>query len=56
MIYGIRRDLQQKVVSDGHSLRIYGPFGTAWVRLFHASAFRTACEPVVRVTASHAAG
>lgn len=30
MLYGIRRDLQQKIVDDGWNLRIYVPFGEAW--------------------------
>lgn len=30
MLYGIRRDLQQKLVADGYNLRIYVPFGEAW--------------------------
>jgi proline dehydrogenase len=34
MIYGIRRDLQEQLVSAGHPLRIYLPFGTAWVPYF----------------------
>jgi proline dehydrogenase len=34
MIYGIRRDLQEQVHSQGHALRVYVPFGTAWVPYF----------------------
>jgi proline dehydrogenase len=34
MLLGIRRDLQQKVVSQGHPLRVYVPFGEAWVPYF----------------------
>lgn len=34
MLLGIRRDLQQRVVSLGHPLRIYVPFGEAWVPYF----------------------
>jgi proline dehydrogenase len=34
MLLGIRRDLQQKVVSRGHPLRVYVPFGEAWVPYF----------------------
>jgi proline dehydrogenase len=30
MLYGIRRDLQQKLVAEGYRLRLYLPFGTAW--------------------------
>jgi proline dehydrogenase len=34
MLLGIRRDLQQKIVSQGHPLRVYVPFGEAWVPYF----------------------
>jgi len=34
MIYGIRRDLQAQVRSEGHNLRIYVPFGTEWCPYF----------------------
>jgi proline dehydrogenase len=34
MLLGIRRDLQEKVFSQGHPLRIYVPFGAAWVPYF----------------------
>lgn len=34
MIYGIRRDLQQQIVSQGYPLRVYVPFGTAWCPYF----------------------
>jgi proline dehydrogenase len=30
MLYGIRRDLQQKLVAEGYRLRLYVPFGKAW--------------------------
>jgi proline dehydrogenase len=30
MLYGIRRDLQQKLVSEGWRMRVYIPFGTEW--------------------------
>jgi len=30
MLYGIRRDLQRKLVRDGCRLRLYVPFGQAW--------------------------
>ncbi len=30
MLYGIRRDLQQKLVKDGWRCRVYVPFGTEW--------------------------
>jgi proline dehydrogenase len=34
MLYGIRRDLQAKLVSDGYRLRIYVPFGREWFPYF----------------------
>jgi len=34
MLLGIRRDLQQQIFAQGHPLRIYVPFGTAWVPYF----------------------
>jgi proline dehydrogenase len=30
MLYGVRRDLQQKLVKDGWRVRVYIPFGTEW--------------------------
>ncbi|HEU5367888.1 MAG TPA: proline dehydrogenase family protein [Ktedonobacterales bacterium] len=30
MLYGIRRDLQKQLISDGYNLRIYVPYGTQW--------------------------
>jgi len=34
MLYGVRRDLQQKLVRDGYGLRVYIPFGTEWYPYF----------------------
>lgn len=34
MMYGIRRDLQEQLVREGHPLRIYVPFGTHWCPYF----------------------
>src|ERR1700730_16930718 len=34
MLLGIRRDLQEKVLSEGHPFRVYVPFGGAWVPYF----------------------
>jgi proline dehydrogenase len=34
MLLGIRRDLQEKVLSEGHPFRVYVPFGEAWVPYF----------------------
>lgn len=30
MLYGVRRDLQERLVRDGFRLRVYVPFGTQW--------------------------
>ncbi len=30
MLYGVRRDLQAKLVREGYRLRVYVPFGTQW--------------------------
>ena len=30
MLYGIRRDLQEKLVSQGYNMRIYVPYGSHW--------------------------
>jgi proline dehydrogenase len=34
MLYGIRRDLQRKLVASGYSLRLYVPYGVAWYPYF----------------------
>lgn len=34
MLYGVRRDLQRRLVDDGWGLRIYVPFGGAWYPYF----------------------
>jgi proline dehydrogenase len=34
MLYGIRRDLQRKLVAQGYRLRLYIPFGEAWYPYF----------------------
>ena len=34
MLLGIRRDLQERVLSEGYPLRVYVPFGEAWVPYF----------------------
>ena len=34
MLYGIRRDLQQSLVKNGWSVRVYIPFGTEWYPYF----------------------
>ncbi|MGH9886343.1 MAG: proline dehydrogenase family protein, partial [bacterium] len=30
MLYGVRRDMQLQLVSDGYRMRVYVPFGTQW--------------------------
>ena len=30
MLYGVRRDLQQKLRNEGYNMRVYIPFGTQW--------------------------
>lgn len=30
MLYGVRRELQQELLDEGHRLRVYVPFGSAW--------------------------
>jgi proline dehydrogenase len=34
MLYGIRRDLQRKLVTEGYRLRLYIPYGEAWYPYF----------------------
>jgi proline dehydrogenase len=34
MLYGIRRDLQQRLVREGWHMRVYIPFGTEWYPYF----------------------
>ena len=34
MLYGIRRDLQRRLVDEGYRLRLYVPFGKAWYPYF----------------------
>jgi len=34
MLYGIRRDLQRRLIGLGHLLRLYVPYGTAWYPYF----------------------
>ena len=34
MLYGIRRDLQKKLVDEGYRVRVYVPFGTEWYPYF----------------------
>ena len=34
MLYGVRRDLQRKLVKDGYKVRVYVPFGQEWYPYF----------------------
>ena len=34
MLYGVRRDLQRRMVREGYKVRIYLPFGTEWYPYF----------------------
>ncbi len=34
MLYGIRRDLQQRLVKEGYNVRVYVPFGSEWYPYF----------------------
>jgi proline dehydrogenase len=34
MLYGIRRDLQRRLVGAGHDVRVYVPYGTHWYPYF----------------------
>ena len=34
MLYGIRRDLQRRLVGEGYGVRVYLPFGTEWYPYF----------------------
>jgi len=34
MLYGVRPELEQRMVDDGHRMRVYIPFGTDWYGYF----------------------
>jgi proline dehydrogenase len=34
MLYGVRRDLQRALSSDGYRVRVYVPFGREWFPYF----------------------
>ena len=34
MLYGVRRDLQEKLIAEGYPVRVYVPFGTHWYPYF----------------------
>ena len=44
MLYGIRRYLQQTLANQGYKMRVYIPYGTCPVPLFHAPPGRAAGE------------
>ncbi len=34
MLYGVRRDLQRRLVAEGYGVRVYIPFGMEWYPYF----------------------
>jgi proline dehydrogenase len=34
MLYGVRRDLQRRLVQEGYMVRVYVPFGAEWYPYF----------------------
>jgi proline dehydrogenase len=34
MLYGVRRDLQERLVAAGWTVRVYVPFGSQWYPYF----------------------
>jgi proline dehydrogenase len=34
MLYGVRRDLQERLTLEGYTVRIYVPFGVSWYPYF----------------------
>ena len=34
MLYGVRRDLQRRLTSEGYNMRIYIPYGRQWYAYF----------------------
>ena len=34
MLYGVRRDLQEKLARDGYGMRVYVPYGKTWYPYF----------------------
>ncbi len=47
MLYGIRRDLQRKLVAEGWRLRLYVPFGLAWYPYYMRRTGRASGECLV---------
>jgi proline dehydrogenase len=35
MLYGVRPDVQRRLVADGWRLRVYVPYGTHWAAYFY---------------------
>ena len=35
MLYGVRIDLQRRLVAEGYRVRVYVPFGTHWASYFY---------------------
>ena len=34
MLYGVRRDLQEKLAREGYGMRVYVPYGKTWYPYF----------------------
>jgi proline dehydrogenase len=34
MLYGVRRDLQERLAREGHKVRVYVPYGKTWYPYF----------------------
>jgi proline dehydrogenase len=34
MLYGVRRDLQRRLIREGYNVRVYIPFGREWYPYF----------------------
>ena len=47
MLYGVRRDLQERLVVAGYTVRVYVPFGSEWYPYFMRRLARAAGEPDV---------
>ena len=49
MLYGVRRDLQKRLVEEGWRVRVYVPFGEAWLPVLYAPIGGTAGQcPIYR--------
>ena len=47
-LYGVKPALQRKLVTRGHKVRIYIPYGKDWYGYFRPPPSRAACELAVR--------